>query len=164
MAIWCKFSHHVPCLCSLEFQFDLINLSCDTSLFPSHKHSLSHSISTVTFVFSSLSILLTVPWQFWGSGSLVESKWCHYIMIEPDNHLNHCFLHPYWTYIMCLSTLMSCFGAYDCSLKQLFPQYLGQILGFWVTCGVKMMSLRHGWGRQPNQTASHIHIIHIQSV
>ena len=28
--------------------------------------------------------------------------------------------------------------------KQLYPSYLAQILGFWVTCGVKMMSLRHG--------------------
>jgi hypothetical protein len=27
-------------------------------------------------------------------------------------------------------------------------------LGFWVTCGVKMMSMRHGWGWEPPQTAS----------
>jgi hypothetical protein len=30
------------------------------------------------------------------------------------------------------------------SLKQLYMQYMAHILGFWVTCGVKMMSLRHG--------------------
>ncbi len=24
---------------------------------------------------------------FWGSGSLEESKWCHYIMVEADSHL-----------------------------------------------------------------------------
>jgi hypothetical protein len=42
--------------------------------------------------------------------------------------------------------------------------YLAQILGFWVTCEVKMMWLCHGWGLQPPQTASHIHIRHIQSV
>ncbi len=24
---------------------------------------------------------------FWGSGSLVESTWCHYIMVETDSHL-----------------------------------------------------------------------------
>ncbi len=41
---------------------------------------------------------------------------------------------------------------------------LTQVLGFWVTCGVKMMSLRHGWGWQPPQTASRIHIRHIHSV
>jgi hypothetical protein len=29
-------------------------------------------------------------------------------------------------------------------LKGLYTAYLGHILGFWVTCGVKMMSLRHG--------------------
>ncbi len=39
-----------------------------------------------------------------------------------------------------------------------------QIFGFWVTCGVKIMWLCHGWGWQPLQTASHIHIIHVKSV
>jgi hypothetical protein len=24
--------------------------------------------------------------RFWGSGSLVESKWCHYIRVEADSH------------------------------------------------------------------------------
>jgi hypothetical protein len=36
--------------------------------------------------------------------------------------------------------------------------------GFWVTCGVKMISLHHGWGWPPPQTASLIHIRHVQSV
>jgi hypothetical protein len=27
---------------------------------------------------------------------------------------------------------------------QLYPPYLAQILGLWVTCGVKMISLCHG--------------------
>ncbi len=35
---------------------------------------------------------------------------------------------------------------------------------FWVTCGGKMMTLGHGWGCHPIQTASCIHIKHIQSV
>jgi hypothetical protein len=30
-------------------------------------------------------------------------------------------------------------GMYDSSLKQLYTHYLGQMLRFWVTCGVKMM-------------------------
>ncbi len=30
------------------------------------------------------------------------------------------------------------------SLKQVYPQYYAQIVGFWVICGVKMMSLGHG--------------------
>jgi hypothetical protein len=38
--LWCKYSGHVPCSCSLEFHFDLINLSHDVSLSPSLKHSL----------------------------------------------------------------------------------------------------------------------------
>ncbi len=25
--------------------------------------------------------------RFWGSGSLVDSKWCHYVMVEADSHL-----------------------------------------------------------------------------
>jgi hypothetical protein len=25
--------------------------------------------------------------RFWGPGSLVESKWCHYLMVESDSHL-----------------------------------------------------------------------------
>ncbi len=31
----------------------------------------------------------------WGSGSLVESKWCHYVMVDTDRHLSHCFPHPF---------------------------------------------------------------------
>ncbi len=63
---------------------------------------------------------------------------------------------------MCLSTLIHCPWAYGSSLKEFYPAYLCHILGFWVTCGVKMMALRHGWDWQPPQTASHIHIRHIQ--
>ena len=70
---------------------------------------------------------------------------------------SNCFPHPYWTYTKCLSTLM----AYISSLTQFYPPYLAQILGFWVTCGVKMMWFCHVWGWQPPQTASHIHIRHI---
>ncbi len=36
-------------------------------------------------------------------------------------------------------------------------------MGFWITCGVKMMWLCHGWGWQPPQTAFHIHIRHAHS-
>jgi hypothetical protein len=63
-----------------------------------------------------------------------------------------------------MSTLICCPWAYSISLTQLYPPYLAQILGLWVTCGVKMMWLCHGWGWQPPQTASHIHKRHIQSV
>ena len=78
---------------------------------------------------------------------------------------SNCFPYPYSTCIMCLSTLLCCLYAYNISLTQLYPPYfLAQTLGFWVTCGVKMMWLCHGWGWQKPQTTSHIHIRHIQSV
>ncbi len=48
--------------------------------------------------------------------------------------------------------------AYSISLTQLYPPYLAKILGFWITCEVKMMWLCHAWGCQPPQTASHTHI------
>ncbi len=52
------------------------------------------------------------------------------------------------------------------SFTQLYPPYLAQNLGYWVTCacGVKMMPLCHGWGWQPPQTASRILNRHVQSV
>jgi len=74
------------------------------------------------------------------------------------------FPHPYNTYTKCLSTLVCCALAFGSSLTQLYPPHLAQILGFWVSCGVKMMWLWHGWGWQPPQTASHIHVRHIESV
>jgi len=45
-----------------------------------------------------------------------------------------------------------------------YSPYLGQIMVLWVSCWVKMMSLCHGGGCHPIQTASCIHIRHIQSV
>ena len=50
------------------------------------------------------------------------------------------------------------------ALAQLYPLYLAQILGYVVTCGVKIMSLCHGWGWQPPQTASRVYIRNIQSI
>ncbi len=86
-------------------------------------------------------------------------------MVEPDGQLKLLLIPFYWTCSRWLSTLICCPHAYNISLTQLCPPYLlAQILGFWVTCGVKMMWLCHGWGWQPPQTASLIHIGHIQSV
>ena len=72
--------------------------------------------------------------------------------------------HLYWTYAKCLSALIWCEKAYSCSLMKFYPPYLAKILGFWVTCQAEMMPLHHGWGWQPPQTTSPIHIRHIQSV
>ena len=61
-------------------------------------------------------------------------------------------------------------GNFNCSvicsssLTQLNQSSMAPILGYWITCGVKMMSLRHGWGWQPTQTIYCIHMRHIQSV
>ncbi len=87
---------------------------------------------------------------FWGSGSLVESTWCHYIRVEADSHIK---LLPA-KHTKCLRALVCCPWIYGSSLEQLYPHYLGQMLGFLLTCGVKMISLCHGWGWQPTQTAS----------
>ncbi len=114
---------------------------------------------------ASSSYTHTIWVKCWGSGSHVESKLYHYVIVEADSHINHCFPHPHSTYAKCLRTWMCCPWAYSSSIKQIPTlHYLGQILGVWVTCGVKMMSLCHSWGWQPHQIASHIHIRHINSV
>ncbi len=80
-----------------------------------------------------------------------------------STHTTHLYL-SHWT---CNHTLIAsnnvifCMSCYDHS--HLIISYLAQILGLWVTCGVKMMWLCHGWGWQPPQTASWIHIRHIKS-
>jgi hypothetical protein len=110
------------------------------------------------------NIIHTLLSQILSTGSYVESKCCHFIMVEADSHLK--LLHASILDITtkCLSTLICCPWEYSSSLTQLYPHYLVQILGFWVTFGVEMMSLRHGWGWQPPQTVSPIHVRYIQSV
>ncbi len=84
-------------------------------------------------------------------------------MVDADSHLN-CFLHPQNTLIKHLSTLICCPLAYSIRLNKMYPHYSVQILWFWVTCGVKMMSLCHGWGWQPTQSTCCIHLRNIQRV
>ncbi len=75
------------------------------------------------------------------------------------------YTHLYLSHWICNHTWISsnnvlfCMSCYYHS--HLIIPYLAQILGFWVACGVKMMSLCHGWGWQTHQTAFHIHIRHI---
>jgi hypothetical protein len=103
-----------------------------------------------------------ISWlRFWGSGSLVESKWCDYVIFEANSHLK---LLP--TSILDVQSDWAHWYAilgHTVSPLHRYSPYLGQILGFWVTCGVKMMWLCHGWGWQPPQTASLSHIRLIQS-
>jgi hypothetical protein len=102
---------------------------------------------------------------FWGSESLVESKWCQYIMVEADSHLE--LLPPATLDIYKVfepnDMLSTNIEQQPCTVIYPSSTWL-QCLGFWVTCGVKMMSLRQGWGWQLPQTAVHIHIRHTQSV
>ncbi len=76
---------------------------------------------------------------------------------------SNCFPYPYYMYTQYLTTLICCQWAYSSSLTQSYPHFLA-FGGFWVTCGVKMISLNHGWGWPPPQTAFLIHIRLIQSV
>ncbi len=128
-----------------------------------HPKLLPTSILDTCKVFENIDMLSTcIQYQpywlrFWCSGSLVESKWFDYVMVDADSQ------HPYWTYTMWLSTLICYPWAYSMSLTQLYPHYFGH-LGFRVTCGVKMIWLCHGWGWQPSQIAFYIHIRHNQSI
>jgi hypothetical protein len=89
----------------------------------------------------------------------VESKWCPYVMVEEaDSHPSIFGINKVFEYICMLSsdiqyqhyTVISIWFGSDLGV-------LGHLLN-------EMMSLRHGWGWQPPQTASLIHVRHIQSV
>ena len=69
------------------------------------------------------------------------------------------YSHPSKTYTKWWSTLISYPSAYKRPYT-VIPTLLCSELGFWVTCGGKILSLRHGWGWQPPQTATPIHIAH----
>jgi hypothetical protein len=69
------------------------------------------------------------PWlKFEGSWSLVESKWCQYVLVKTDSHLK---LIP--TSILdikkCLNKLICCPWAYSSSLTQSYQHFLAQFLG-----------------------------------
>ena len=67
-------------------------------------------------------------------------------MVEADRHLNLLPASILEIYKVFLHIDMLFIGMYSSSLKQSFPHHLAQILGFWVPCRVKMMSLCHGGG------------------
>ncbi len=102
--------------------------------------------------------------RFWGSGSLAESKWCHYVTVEADSLLKllptskildmykSVWAHWYTVHWHTVSVLHS------------YTPLLGSDVRFSLTCGAKMMWLCHGGGWWPPQTASCIHNKHIQTV
>ena len=101
--------------------------------------------------------------SFGKSASLDGWKWCHNVMVEVDIHLR-----PLHTSILDMykvfELLVRCLNGIWFHPFTVTPAKLPQIWGFSVTCGVKMMPQRHGWGWYLLQTASYIHIRHIQSV
>ncbi len=59
-----------------------------------HVIILNKHLTMIYFVWAAIIILIWLypTWlRFWGSGSLAESKWYHYVMVEADSHLK---LHP----------------------------------------------------------------------
>jgi hypothetical protein len=97
------------------------------------------------------------------SGSLVEWKWCHYVMVEADIPLR-----PLHTSPLCICKVFDhCYAVSrtcGCILIPLHQPSWPQIWEVRVTWGVKMMSLRHGWGWYPPQTTSYIHTRCVHSV
>jgi hypothetical protein len=75
---------------------------------------------------------------------------------------SNCFLHSYWTYTKCLSTLICYPLAYGSSL--VIPTLLGSYFGVLGHLWSQNEWLCHGWGWQPPQTASHIHIRDIKKI
>ncbi len=102
--------------------------------------------------------------RIWGSGALVESTWCHYVMVEPDSHLR---LLSAFILDICKVFEHNWYAVHGYIVAALqsytHPTQL-KFWGFLVTCGVKLLSVCHGSDWQPPQTASHIHIRHIQSL
>ncbi len=74
-----------------------------------------------------------------------------------------CIYHWYTHGNDCYTSLTSCRHLNNDTIRALHLAVIRCAVGLTFTCGVKMMWLCHGWGWQPPQTASHIHIRHIQS-
>ncbi len=102
---------------------------------------------------------------FWGTGSLVESKWCDNVMVEADSHLKllpTCILDINKVYEQIDMLSMSTqYQPYTVIPTLLLGSDFGVLGHLW---SQKMIWLCHGWGNKQAQTASQIHIRHIQSV
>ena len=120
----------------------------------------AHSYAVHRHMVAALQNYTHPTWLiFWGSGSLVESNDVIMSWLRLTATSN-CFLHSYWTYTKCLSTLICYPLAYGSSL--VIPTLLGSYFGVLGHLWSQNEWLCHGWGWQPPQTASHIHIRHIQ--
>ncbi len=97
----------------------------------------------------------------WWSGN--DAIGCHYIMVEADTHLRLLPKSILDIYNV-LEPLVCCPRGIWVHPYIIIPAKLAPDFGIWVTCGLKMMPLHHGWGWHPPQTASHIHVWHIKCV
>ncbi len=98
--------------------------------------------------------------RFWGSGSLVEAKQCHDVMFEADSNLK-----------LLLASILDIYIVFWYAVHRHMVAALHSYshltwLRFWGSGSLveSNVPLGHGWGWQPPQTASHIHIRHIQRV
>ena len=101
--------------------------------------------------------------KFGNSGSLQEWTWSHYFIFEAYIHLRQLHISILDIQSVCVIGMLSHghLGAPIC----LYTSQVGlKFWEFWVTCGVKMMSLCPIWGWHTPQTTSYIHIRHIQSI
>jgi hypothetical protein len=101
--------------------------------------------------------------RFWTCESLVEWKWCHYVMVEADIHLR-LLSTSIWDIYNVLEPLVYCPKGIWMHPCIVIPPEVAPDFGIWVTCGLEKMPLRDDWRWHPPQTASHIHIRHIKCV
>ncbi len=102
--------------------------------------------------------------QIWGLWvTYVESKWCHYIMVKADRQLKLFPVSMLDIYKVFEHIEMLPIGIWQ-QPYTIMSTLLGSDFGVCGNLQSQMMSLCHGWGWQPPQTASPIHIRHIQSV
>ena len=101
--------------------------------------------------------------RFWGSGSLVESKPCHDVMCEANSNLKLILAS-----ILDIYKVFQDIGVLSIDIQYhpytVIPTLLGSDFGVLGHLWSQMITLGHGWGWQPPQTASHIHIRHVKSV
>ncbi len=65
-----------------------VTSNCFMHTYWTYTKSLSTLICCPLACSSSLTQFTHPTWlRFWGSGSLVESTWCDYVMVEADSHL-----------------------------------------------------------------------------
>jgi hypothetical protein len=124
--------------------------------------------------------------RFWGSGSLVESKWCQYVMVEADSYLkllptfmlvmnkiswlrlwvtSNYISHPYQIHIKVFAhiNMLSMIGIQQ-QAYTVIPTLLGSDFGVLGHLWSQNDAICRNWGWQTHQTAFPIHIGHIQSV